>query len=200
MIRDLVEEAMLAVEANLPNATDSAPPAGRQISMKASMKASVQANVQAAVRDCRERVQGFYYYLRSLPPEAAGDLLAFFPSGRLGALSKLGPAELAGKMAAIDRAFSAPGNLGLANALAWREELAIGRDALTNALAERARQQREANHSGALAHARAYFLRVYHGLAKPAVRALLTYLGRDHEYRRFFLDLQRSERMLAMAA
>ena len=55
-----------------------------------------------------------------------------------------------------------------------------GRDALERILSE----------NSPSARARAHFLRVYHGLAKPAVRALLTHLGRDHEYRQFFLDLQ----------
>lgn len=188
MIRGIVEEAVLAVEASLPTAdSDPLPHAPRK-------------SVQSAMRDCRDRVQRFYYYLRSLPPEAAGDLLAFFPSGRLGALDRLGAAELASKMEAIERGFSAPGNLGLSNALVWREELEVGRDALTQALAQQRVPAVTATASGSLARARAYFLRVYHGLAKPAVRALLTYLGRDHEYRHFFLDLQAGERRFALAA
>lgn len=188
MIRDIVEQAVLAVEASLPK-TDGLGGATPK-----------RASVQDAMRDCRDRIQRFYYYLRSLHPDAGGDLLAFFPSGRLGALNRLGAAGLCGKVNAITRGFSAPGNLGLANALVWRQELEAGRDALERAIASRSWRSREAVGSGSLVRARAYFLRVYHGMAKPAVRALLTHLGRDHEYRRFFLDLQMGERLTSQAA
>ena len=187
MIRDIVMQAVQAVEADLQRSDDESVPARPRV------------DTRAVAHDCRDRVRRFYYYLRALPPGAAGDLLAFFPSGRVAALGRLGPDELVTRMTAMLRGFSAPGNLGLVNGAAWRQELQAGRDALESALAASREQGAAPSTKKSLMRGRAHFLRVYHGLAKPAVRALLTYLDRDQEYRRFFLDLQPGDRKSARA-
>ena len=191
MVRRIVEQAVLAVENGLA-----------QTSAKTIGGSSTRGiSIRAILLDCGDRVQRFYYYLRSLPACASVDLLACFPSGRLGALGKLRASELLSKMNTILRGFASPGNLGLVNAEVWRQEIASGRDALKQALARKNSDPSPSSASDqVLAPARAHFLRVYHGLAKPAVRALLTHLGRDHEYRRFFLDLQAAERQARCAA
>lgn len=139
-------------------------------------------------------VERFYYHLLSLPVSTGVDVDAFFPGKTLGNLSKLKPADLAGKADQVLLGFAAKSNTGIAGLAKWQSAIDEARTALGHALKNKqsARGTSVTATAGLIA-ARERFIGLYNGVAKPLVRGLLNELGRPKELELFFLDLQVNE-------
>jgi hypothetical protein len=147
-----------------------------------------------ATEAMRDALKRYLYFLRSLPAGTPMDLQAFYPGGNLGELPRLKPADVLARADVTLRGFDSPANAALPQAATWKSMLSAARAALAQALdAKGSAWSDDRTVTGDLMAARKEFLHLYHRVAKRLVRALLFDLGREHEYRRFFLDLQLSE-------
>jgi hypothetical protein len=165
-------------------------------------KASVQRNdlrddregSTGAAAELQDTIERFYYYLRSLPKTHKFNFEAFFPGRNMGALARLKPADLGAKADVVLHGFDSASNADLPGATDWKNELAAARATLSAAIASKGGAAGGAvSATAGLQAAREDFLRIYNRVTKRIVRALLIDLGRESEYRRFFLDLQVSE-------
>jgi hypothetical protein len=186
-IRTLVSEAAAKVDAELEKA-----------GLKPSDLRSGRGSTGVAAAAARKDLRRFFYYLLSLDDTVILDREAFFPGCRLGELKHVKPVELGGRLDQILLAFALPANRALPRRDAWETRLTATRNALFDALAGKGSAGRLSQQSLAgLRQARAEFLHLYNGVAKPLVRALLRALGRDHEYQLYFADLQVDDSNLA---
>lgn len=136
----------------------------------------------------------FFHYLHSVDDTVEVDVDEFFAGGKLGELGRLKPADLKTRLDDTLRGFAVARNSALPEGETWKQELTAARDNLNAALASKgsARQQTRQG-SRDLIDARLAFLDVYNGVAKPLIRGLLRSLGREHEYKLYFADLQTNE-------
>lgn len=161
---------------------------------KAGIKRSVvrdgRGDTSSAAAHGRTTLDRFFHYLHTLPPGTRLDFEAFFPGRTNSGLVRLKPADLVARISAVVRGFSVPSNAALPSAEAWKQELVQARDALDAAVSGKGNMDTRAIVATTeLVRARKSFLAFYNGVAKPAVRAALSELGRGHEFRLFFRDL-----------
>ena len=150
-----------------------------------------RASLATAVPTLRQEIQRFWNFLHGLDASVRFDLQAFFPGGRLGSINELKPADLGAKADEIVRGFDLPANAQLPERESRLAKLVLARAALGEGLSARSgAANRSISATSALGQAREKFLRTYNGVAKRLVLGLLTQLGREEEYVRFFLDLQ----------
>jgi hypothetical protein len=179
-MRMLVSEAAARVGAELD-----------KIGLRGSDLRSGRVGMGMAADAARKDLRRFFYYLISLDETVILDREAFFPGYRLGELKHLVPVELGARLDQIRAAFALPTNQALPRREAWQARLSATQNALFDALAREGGTGRLPQQSLAgLRKARAEFLHLYDGVAKPLLRALLGALGRDHEYQLYFADLQ----------
>lgn len=147
-----------------------------------------------AEEEVRDVVGRFYYHLRSLPKSVDFDFEAFFAGKNLGDLTKLKPADLRAKAASVLHGFDVAKNKAIAPFGAWKNDITAAHQTIDDALTGKGGAQTRAFVANAsLVSARDRFLKVYNGLAKPLVRAVLTEVDRPDEYRLFFRDLTVNE-------
>jgi hypothetical protein len=150
--------------------------------------------VDRAAEVLRDRLKRFYFHLQSVPVGTRMDVHALFPGAKLGLLSRRKPADLVAYTDTVLRGFDSPANRDLPQGQTWKTMLSQGRGALVLAMEGKGTATTGSQATtGVLARARQDFLRFYNKVAKPLVRGVLADLGREHEYRRFFLDLQVGE-------
>lgn len=153
-----------------------------------------RGSIAEAVEAARDVCRRFYRHLQTVPADAGLDLAAFFPGEKLGDLLRLKPADLLARASEVLRGFDAPVNAALPGREVWQPELQTARDALAAAVAGKREAGRGARVAGAaLTEARLRFLHAYNKLAKGAVRLALADLGRDVDFKKFFLDTQVNE-------
>jgi hypothetical protein len=139
-----------------------------------------------------DAIRRFHRYLQSLPPGTAMDAKAFFPDGYVGTRRK--PADVLAQGKLVLRGFDVPANANLASLSEWKATFRDRCEALEQAISGKGDAARVASSStSSLQEARQEFVAVYNGLAKRLVRAVLQDIGREHEFRSFFLDLQVNE-------
>jgi hypothetical protein len=145
-----------------------------------------------AYEELLDAIRRFHRYLQSLPPGTMMDAAAFFPGGYTGSRRK--PADVLAQGKLVLRGFDVPVNANIPAAPEWKATFTTGCDALEQAISGKGDAARVAgNTTSALQDARREFVAVYNGLAKRLVRAVLQDIGREHEFRSFFLDLQVNE-------
>ena len=150
--------------------------------------------VDDASDDLLGRLRRFYHYLQSLPDEANVDVAAFFAGGKLGNLSQYKPEDMLDRGDAVVRGFAAPTSAGMPNAAEWQAEIVLSTETLTAAINDKlGAANTSSTATSSLARARQEFLHVYNKVAKPAIRGLLAELGREHELRLYFRDMQVNE-------
>jgi hypothetical protein len=182
-MRTLVSEAAAKVGAEL-----------EKVGLKPSVLRSGRDSASIIADAARKELRRFFYYLISLDQTVILDREAFFPGYPLGDLKHAKPVELGVRLDQILLALALPANRALPRREVWQTRLTATRDALSGALAGTDSAGRLSQPSLAgLRQARAEFLHLYNGVAKPLVRALLGALGRDHEYQLYFADLQADE-------
>jgi hypothetical protein len=139
-----------------------------------------------------DAVRRFHRYLQSLPPGTLIDVAAFFPGGYVGTRRKAADLLAQGKQVLIG--FEAPANASFPAATEWKTTFTVACVELEQAVVVKGSARRmTANASSSLQEARLQFVAVYNGLAKRLVRAVLQDIGRESEFRSFFLDLQVNE-------
>jgi hypothetical protein len=154
---------------------------------------SERGGIAAIVADTVGALQRFHYYLQSVPPELGCDAASFFPGGyRFSTWRK--PADVLARVDDAITAFDAPVNAPLPGRTDWLGTITTARTTLAEAMTgKQGSQHATASATSALIEARQAFLRDYNGLARGLVRLALRELGREHEYRRYFRDLQVNE-------
>jgi hypothetical protein len=153
-----------------------------------------QDDVGEAAPELADVLRRFFHHLKALPGTVAVDRKAFFPTGKLGKLHLLKPADVLARGDEVLHGFTVPANAALVGAADWQGEVTTARTTLADALAGKHQARGGASSSvGSLAAARERFLHVYNVLAKRLVHVVLADLGRMGEYRSFFLDLQVNE-------
>jgi hypothetical protein len=153
-----------------------------------------QSDVGAASPELADLLRRFFHHLKTLPGTVAVDTKAFFPTGNLGKLHLLKPADVLARADEVLHGFTVPANVTLVGAADWQRDVQTSRTTLADALAGKHVARGGASSSvGSLAAARERFLHVYNVLAKRLVHVVLADLGRMGEYRSFFLDLQVNE-------
>lgn len=139
-----------------------------------------------------DNIRRFHRYLQSLPPGTPLDAVAFFPNGYNGQRRKAADLLAQGKQ--VLNGFAAPANATVPSGPEWQASFILARDVLQQALSEKGSASRVSlNATSALEEARLAFLAVYNGMAKRLVRVVLQDVGREHEFTRFFRDLQVNE-------
>jgi hypothetical protein len=139
-----------------------------------------------------DAVRRFHRYLQSLPPGTPIDVAAFFPGGYIGTRRKAADLLAQGKQVLIG--FEAPANASFPAATEWKTTFTVACVELEQAVVVKGSAKRvTANTMSTLQDARLQFVAVYNGLAKRLVRAVLQDVGRENEFRSFFLDLQVNE-------
>lgn len=153
-----------------------------------------RVEVATLADEMRTLLRRFAHYLKSLPADAPVDMHSFFAEGRTGTLYRLKAADLLSVSARVLNGFTLPMHASLPGAESWQAAIAGMRTSLAAHLGNKQGASHSARHAtAALSEARRDFLRVYNRVAKRVVRGLLVELGREREYRSFFLDLQVSE-------
>lgn len=139
-----------------------------------------------------DAIRRFHRYLQSLPPSTVMDADAFFPDGYTGRRRK--PADVLAQGKLVLRGFDVPANASFPAASEWKATFSQGCEALEQAIGGKGDAARVASSStSSLEVARREFVAVYNGLAKRLVRAVLQDIGREHEFKSYFLDLQVNE-------
>lgn len=139
-----------------------------------------------------DAIRRFHRFLQSLPPGTVMDAAAFFPGGYVGTRRK--PADLLAQGKQVLLGFETPANASFPTATDWKNTFTTARVELEEALTGKGSARRATIHmTSSLQAARQQFLAVYNGLAKRLVRAVLQDIGRENEFRSFFLDLQVNE-------
>ena len=162
----------------------------------AGLQRSLVRTTRGGIGEASDQMLGnirrFHRYLQSLPPGTPMDAVAFFPNGYDGRQRKAADLLAMGKQ--VLNGFATPANASFPGTSTWQPAFTQARDALQRALSEKGNASRVAlEASSALEAARLEFLAVYNGMAKRLVRVVLQDLGREHELKRFFLDLQVNE-------
>ncbi|HWN66183.1 MAG TPA: hypothetical protein VNM90_01020 [Haliangium sp.] len=138
-----------------------------------------------------DRLRRFHRFLLSLPASASVDVAAFFADGKLGKISKDKPEEILTRANTVMRGFTTRSGARVPNGAEWQADILVARTSLHDALQGKLGAANTATTSGgSLALAREEFLHVYNKVAKRAIRALLAELGREHELRIYFRDMQ----------
>lgn len=182
-LRELVLGVTNAVEARM---TDADTP-------RSDVRTGREA-VEELNEELLDRLRRFFHYLQSLPASANVDVGAFFANRKLGKLSQHSPEDLVARADTVMRGFTTPTSARVPNGAEWQGEILLARTRLDEAVNGKQGASNTASTSGgSLAQARAEFLHVYNKVAKPAMRALLAELGREHELRLYFRDLQVNE-------
>jgi hypothetical protein len=160
--------------------------------LQRSLLRTARVDINEACDRMIDNVRRFHRYTQSLPPGTAMDAVAFFPNGYSGARRKAADLLAQGKQ--VLSGFDAPANAGFPAAPEWRASFTMARDLLQQALSEKGSASRVSlDATSALEEARLAFLAAYNGIAKRLVRAVLQHVGREHEFTRFFLDMQVNE-------
>jgi hypothetical protein len=142
----------------------------------------------------RKEIERFYSFLGSLDDDIEVDHNAFFADGNLGALKRLKPADVKGRLDEVLKGFAAEKNAGLPDKDKWQAKLTKARDELATSLGSKGGALASSiTGTAGLVSAREAFLVAYNGVAKPIIEGLLTKLGRRDEMRLFFKDLQVNE-------
>lgn len=153
-----------------------------------------RGSVGEASEDMRDHLRRFYFHLQSLPVRSGVDVAAFFTGGKLGRISQHKPEDLLAQGDAVLRGFTLPASATLPESARWQTEITASRQALDEAIHGKLSASNDASAgTGALSQARSSFLVVYNKVAKRMIRGLLAELGREHELRRYFRDLQVNE-------
>jgi hypothetical protein len=164
------------------------------IGIKRSSLRSGRDDTAIATNTARKNIRRFFMHLGSLDDTSRLDIEAFFPGYKLGDITNLKPADLQARLDELLGAFAIPANSRLPQRETWQNTLTTTRDALSDALSSEGNADRLTRQGSAgVRQAREEFFDVYHGVAKPLIRGLLKSLGREHEYKLFFVDLQVSE-------
>lgn len=164
------------------------------LGIKRSSLRSGRDDTAVTTEAARRHIRRFFMHVGSLDDTANLDIEAFFPGYKLGDIATLKPADLKARMDEILRGFAIPANSKLPQRELWQQMLTGARDALNDALSSKGTASRLTRQGSAgLRQAREEFLHVYTGVAKPLIRGLLSALGREHELKLFFLDLQINE-------
>lgn len=144
-------------------------------------------------------MQRLHHHVQAVPPELGCDIVSFFPGGiRFATWRK--PADVLARLDDALLAFDADVNAGLPDRVTWHGRVLLARTALAEALTgKQGSQLAVSSATSALSEARQAFLEDYNGLAKGLVRLALRELGREHEFRRYFRDLQVNESVAAPA-
>ena len=139
-----------------------------------------------------DAVRRFHRYLQSLPSGTVIDIAAFFPGGYVGTRRKAADLLAQGKQLLIG--FEAPANTSFPAVAEWKTTFTVACVDLEQAVVDKGSARRmTASTTSSLQEARLQFVAVYNGLAKRLVRAVLQDIGRENEFRSFFLDLQVNE-------
>jgi hypothetical protein len=182
-LRQLVLAAVVAVEAGMLG-TDT---------QKSSLRTE-RGGTEASGETLADVLRRFYLYLQSLPPQVSYDLAAFFPSGRIGPVGSLKAEDLLSRADDVLRGFAMPANASLPDTATWQVEITVARANLAGAISGKlGAAQGASGATESLGQARERFLHVYLKVARPLIRGLLAELGRAHELRRFFRDMQVQE-------
>lgn len=180
VLRQLVLSKVEAVEAALS-----------ETNTPRSVVRTERSGVEEASEELLGRLRRFYHYLRSLPASASVDVAAFFANGKLGRISKSKPEDLLSRADGVMRGFAAPASAGVPNAAEWQAEIAQSRTNLASVVEGKLGANNQTSTAvGSLMRARDEFLHVYNKVAKRAIRGLLAELGREHELRLYFRDMQ----------
>jgi hypothetical protein len=182
-LRQLILSAVVAVETGML-VTDT----------QHSSLRTERGGADALAETLADLLRRYYLYLQSLPPQVSFDLAAFFPAGKIKPVSSLKAEDLLSRADDVLRGFAMPANAMLPDAITWQAEIVVARANLAGAIGGKLGAAHGA--SGAtesLVQARERFLRVYLKVARPLIRGLLAALGREHELRRFFRDMQVAE-------
>jgi hypothetical protein len=153
-----------------------------------------RVSTSEAKEDMRDVLRRFHYHTETLPAEIPIDRAAFFPTPGSGNLSKLKAADLLARADEVLHGFTVPRNAELPDAGRWTADITLRRYTLADSLGGK----HVATHGNSLATsalqtARERFLHVYNLMTKRLVYVVLAELGRQDEYRQFFLDLQVNE-------
>jgi hypothetical protein len=160
--------------------------------LQRSLVRTTRGGIGEASEQMLGNIRRFHRYLQSLPPGTPMDAVAFFPNGYDGRQRKAADLLAIGKQ--VLNGFGTPANASVPGAATWQTSFTQARDVLQRALSEKGNASRVSlEASSALEAARLEFLAVYNGMAKRLVRVVLQDLGREHELKRFFLDLQVNE-------
>jgi hypothetical protein len=179
-LRQMVLAAVMAVEAGMLG-TDT------QHSSLRTERGGTDASAEALA----DLLRRYYLHLQSLPPQVSFDLAAFFPAGKIKSVSGLKPEDLLSRADDVLRGFAMPANALLPDVATWQPQIVVARANLASAIGGKLSAAHEASGAtGSLAQARERFLHVYLKVARPLIRGLLAQLGREHELRRFFRDMQ----------
>ena len=142
-----------------------------------------------------DSLRRFHLYVQSLPAQVSIDLAAFFPSGNLGTVSGISPENLLMRADEVLRGFVAPANAEVPELAPWEVEIAANRLVLADAISGKHGAIHDTTGAtSSLVQARRDFLHVYQKVARPLIRGLLAELGREHELRRYFRDMQIPDR------
>jgi hypothetical protein len=182
-LRQMVLAAVVAVEAGM-HGTDT-----QQSSLRTE-----RGGTDLSAEALADLLRRYYLYLQSLPPQVSFDLAAFFPAGKIKPVSSLKAEDLLSRADDVLRGFAMPANALLPGTATWQPQIVVARANLAGAVGSKLGAAHGA--SGAtesLVQARERFLRVYLKVARPLIRGLLAELGREHELRRFFRDMQVQE-------
>ncbi len=153
-----------------------------------------RGSVVETTEEMRDHLRRFFFHLQSLPASSGVDIAAFFAGGKLGRISQQKPEDLLAQGDAVLRGFALPASATLPEAARWQTDIAASRQALDDALHGKQSATNSASAgTGSLSQARTSFLIAYNKVAKRMIRALLAELGREHEFRRYFRDLQVNE-------
>ena len=159
-----------------------------------TQKSSVRTergSIEVSVEDMRDILRRFYRFLQSLPTQTKLDMDAFFAAGKLGNLGQHKPEDVLALADGALRGFSAPVHAELPGASMWQADIRATRTALAEAVSGKHGASSGATRVvGSLGQAREAFLHVYNKVAKRLIRGLLADLGREHELRRYFRDMQ----------
>lgn len=183
VLRRLVLNRVEAVEAEL-----------LVVGVPKSIERLGRGNVGEASEEMRDNLRRFYFHLQSLPARSGVDVAAFFADGKLGRISQHKPEDLLAQGDAVLRGFALPSSATLPEATRWQGDIAASREILDQAIHGKLSAANGASAGvGSLSQARTSFLTVYNKVAKRLIRGLLAELGREHELRRYFRDLQVNE-------
>jgi len=162
------------------------------ISMQRSGLRISRSDTGEASEQMLDAIRRFHRYLQSLPPGTVMDAAAFFPKGYVGTRRKAADLLAQGKQVLIG--FEAPANASFPAVAEWKTTFTVAGVELEEALTGKGSARRATvTMTSSLQTARQQFVAVYNGLAKRLVRAVLQDIGREHEFRSFFLDLQVNE-------
>jgi hypothetical protein len=153
-----------------------------------------RGSVGETTEEMRDNLRRFYFHLQSLPVRSGVDIAAFFAGGKLGRISQHKPEDLLAQGDAVLRGFTLPASSALPEATRWQTDISASRQALDQAIHGKLSATNSASAgTSSLTQARTRFLVVYNKVAKRLIRGLLAELGREHELRRYFRDLQVNE-------